>query len=303
MVTFLERVHLESPLALKTMPRVTQVGHEKATQGYERFTKFGPDFGYTHCVFQYTLSGMGHISNGRNTYNLPPGTGFLCSFREKNVRYWSSDTSHRDRWEFLYLNFDGGNSHEVTMELVENYGHVYSLPLDLPLLGYFKKLASELVTTRTASPVETTMMVNELLATLCESKTLMGVPSTHFLISEAFKILSHHSDSYFSVAELADRLMVSREHLTRVFRENLGKTPRECIIIEKVKQGSYLLKTTNLSNDEIAHRLGYSSSSLFVGHFKQTVDATPKQYRQALLVGNDLAHKLYYFRQPVPAVE
>lgn len=291
-VIFLERVHFESPQALQSMARVLQIGHEKATSGYERVTD--PSFGYTHCVFQYTLSGLGYLSDGARKVEVVPGTGFLCSYKKSGTRYWSASDSHITPWEFVYVEFDGGNAYDVMAELVEKFGPLYTLPPDLPLIATLIEAAAEPVTTRIASPLEITSIVNQLLATLCESKTLLALPNTHFLVAEAFRLLSQHSDRCFSVTELADMLMVSREHLTRLFRETLSITPRECILREKIKQACSLLKATNLNSDEIAARLGYKSTQRFVRHFKEAVGARPSQYRQALLSGNDLAHKLFY---------
>lgn len=299
-VIFLARVHLESPQALQSLPRVLQIGHEKATSGYERVTD--PAFGYTHCVFQYTLSGMGHLVHRGTRMPLPPGTGFLCSYRVAGDWYSSAPDSDVTPWEFVYLEFDGGNSFEATQELIARFGPLYELPRELPLLRALEEAASEPVTTRVASPLEITAMVSQLLATLCESKTLMLLPKTHFLVAEAFRILSQHGDRIFSVTELADRLMVSREHLTRLFRETMAMTPRECIMREKIKQASSLLKATNLNSDEIAKQLGYKSTQRFVKHFKEAVGVAPRQYRQALLAGNDLAHKLFYRADPASQV-
>ena len=291
-VIFLERIHLESPQALQSMARVLQIGHEKATSGYERVTD--PSFGYTHCVFQYTLSGMGYLSDGVRKMELPPGTGFLCSYRTSGTRYWAASNSHITPWEFVYVEFDGGNAFEATSELLHKFGPLYHLPPDLPLIASLIEAAAEQVTTRVASPLEVSSTVTQILATLCESKTLLALPKTHFLVAEAYRILSTHSDRCFSVTELADMLMVSREHLTRLFRETLSITPRECILREKVKQACSLLKATNLNSDEIGARLGYRSTQRFVKHFREGVGVLPRQYRQALLSGNDLAHKLFY---------
>lgn len=300
-VIFANHIHFEPIVALKSVPHIPQIGHEKATAGYERLTRFGPPFGYTHSVFQFTLSGRGYFSSPQGSYELPPGTGFLCSYSDPEVRYWTEDDASENPWEFVFVNFDGGNSREIVNEIIERYGPVFTLPLKLPLIKELVALTAEPITTRVSSPMETATMVYNILSVLFESKTLYGLPETHFLISEAFKIISRETGSCITVKELAERLHVSREHLTRLFAENFGKTPHDCIILEKIKQACHLLKTTNMTNDEVASALGYSMTSRLVLHFKNLLGVTPRQYRQALLSGNDMAYRLFYGKEtPAP---
>jgi AraC-like DNA-binding protein len=82
-----------------------------------------------------------------------------------------------------------------------------------------------------------------------------------------------------NVSELADRLRVSREHLTRVFKEQTLRTPWQYILRQKMLHACRLLKTTQLTHKEIAFRLGYDTPAHFTRTFKHVLGMTPGRFR------------------------
>ncbi|MBN1516475.1 helix-turn-helix domain-containing protein [Candidatus Sumerlaeota bacterium] len=287
------QTHYEITFPLKSVPRILLIGHEKATKGYERYAKYGVEYGYKHSVFQFTLKGKGYFEDQSGEYELPPGTGFLSTYTDRDMGYWADAHSDKEPWEFLFVDFDGGHTLQITKEMMKKFGPVYSLPLDAPLITRLLDIAVEPSRTCTANPIESALLVYELLNNLFESFTMHALTKTNFLVAEAFKQISDQPDRFLTVSELADQLQVSREHLTRIFKEHLKKTPHDCILIEKMKRACYLLKTTRLTNDEVAAKLGYSTTNLYLTHFKKFVGVTPKQYRMNLLEGHDLIYKMF----------
>jgi len=71
-----------------------------------------------------------------------------------------------------------------------------------------------------------------------------------------------------NVTSLAKRLRVTREHLTRVFRDTTGRTPHQYVVQQKVMLACRLLKTTDLTCKEIAARIGYGTHSKFTRSFR-----------------------------------
>ncbi len=76
-------------------------------------------------------------------------------------------------------------------------------------------------------------------------------------------------------------LDVSREHLTRVFREQTGVTPYQFILRQRTVLACRLLQEGNFTNKEIAARLGYSSPAHFLRSFRSLVGVTPGEFRSA----------------------
>ena len=66
---------------------------------------------------------------------------------------------------------------------------------------------------------------------------------------------------------------MSREHLTRIFQQNMGITPYKFILLEKMEYACNLLRTTTLSVKEIAYETGDSSPEHFSRLRASTVEA------------------------------
>lgn len=101
-----------------------------------------------------------------------------------------------------------------------------------------------------------------------------------YIIKRALTFLDKNYNCKFD--ELAAFCGVSESGLYLIFKEVFGKTPLEIkhqIVCEKAKE---LLKTTNLSVEEISTMLHFSSSSYFRKVFKQTTGKNPLYIRKNL---------------------
>jgi len=83
-----------------------------------------------------------------------------------------------------------------------------------------------------------------------------------------------------SVAELASEAGYSPDHLSRVFRDVLGLTPRDFIVAQRVERAKQLLAESALTVQQIADALGYSSVYFFSRQFKAKTGMSPTAYRQ-----------------------
>lgn len=92
-----------------------------------------------------------------------------------------------------------------------------------------------------------------------------------------------------SVAELADRVGVTPDHFTRLFRETLGVVPLAYIITARIDRARQLLLESSLSVTEIAAALGYSDVYFFSRQFKQRTGTSPARFRVAR-GGTGVAH-------------
>lgn len=95
-------------------------------------------------------------------------------------------------------------------------------------------------------------------------------------------ILNYISINYtqdISLRQLSDTNHVSEEHLSRLFKKELGVTLTTYIADLRTQKASELLKTTKLSIAEIAMYVGYSDSNYFVKVFKKRYGMTPSTYR------------------------
>lgn len=99
-------------------------------------------------------------------------------------------------------------------------------------------------------------------------------------ISKAQKLISEKSEIIFSVEELAAEACMSKDYFIKIFRQELGVTPVQFIINDKLMKAKLMLASTNLTIKEIAYSLGYSDTSYFIRLFKKRHKLSPLQYRK-----------------------
>lgn len=82
------------------------------------------------------------------------------------------------------------------------------------------------------------------------------------------------------VAEYADLLHISPNHLNKCVKVATGQTARELLDEMLLLEARVLLAQTDLSVSEIAYRMGKQDPSNFSRFFKTKMGITPKEYRQ-----------------------
>ena len=84
----------------------------------------------------------------------------------------------------------------------------------------------------------------------------------------------------WKLATLAARCGLSPEHLRRVCRRELGRTPMEQVTYMRVQWAQELLTETEDKVDTIARQTGYRSAVVFSRAFMRCVGLTPSHYRE-----------------------
>lgn len=84
-----------------------------------------------------------------------------------------------------------------------------------------------------------------------------------------------------TVEDLARRGNVSQRTLARRFREQLGVSPGQWLLAQRIARTRVLLEETELSVDAIALRVGLSSATNLRRRFRAALHTTPSAYRRA----------------------
>jgi AraC-like DNA-binding protein len=91
-----------------------------------------------------------------------------------------------------------------------------------------------------------------------------------------------HVRSVHLVAEYADLLHVSPNHLNKIVKQITGRSPIKWIDEAIVLEGKVLLHQTDLPVNGIAAELGIADASYFSRLFKKYEAMTPLQFRQRI---------------------
>ena len=82
------------------------------------------------------------------------------------------------------------------------------------------------------------------------------------------------------IAEIAAVCHMSESHFRRLFEENISMTPVEYLNQLRVKKAGDLIKKTGYSMEEIAVKVGFTTTSTFNRNFKRITGTSPYQWKK-----------------------
>jgi AraC family transcriptional regulator len=102
---------------------------------------------------------------------------------------------------------------------------------------------------------------------------------TRVQLQEAIDYIHAHLDRDLSLMEIADAINISPTYFASLFKRELGISPHQYVIQQRVKQAKEMLLKTDLAIADIALQVGFSSQSHLTQQFKRVTGMTPKQVR------------------------
>ena len=94
-------------------------------------------------------------------------------------------------------------------------------------------------------------------------------------------IIHHFQDPAFSLDECLSQKGYCSDHMRRLFREQIGKTPHEYLAYMRIKSAKKLLSSRKISNysvSEICTMVGFQDVSYFSRIFKKATGISPSEY-------------------------
>ncbi len=89
----------------------------------------------------------------------------------------------------------------------------------------------------------------------------------------------------WKLSTLAGECALSAEHLRRLCRRELGRSPMEHVTYMRIQRAKELLEARDEKLDAIAPCVGYHSALVFSRAFARCVGMTPSQYRERRVAG------------------
>ncbi len=86
----------------------------------------------------------------------------------------------------------------------------------------------------------------------------------------------------WTLDELAHQAHVSAEHLRRLCRRALGRTPMHHVTWLRMRKAAELLSTTSLKIETISHEVGYQNPFVFSNTFKKWIGWRPSEHRSRM---------------------
>ncbi|MFC3770883.1 helix-turn-helix domain-containing protein [Paenibacillus sp. GCM10012303] len=120
----------------------------------------------------------------------------------------------------------------------------------------------------------------ELFSTVASCLTELPAEGRRTVMPTVLSYIHAHYESDISLQRLADIGQVSTTSLSRMFKEEMGINYLEYVIHLRMNKAKEWLADTELSINEIAQRLQYTTVQNFNRIFKQTTGVTPGMFRK-----------------------
>lgn len=233
-----------------------------------------------HVIFQYTISGEGKIDLDGQTHALPAGTGFLVKIPSSHRYYYKADSEQRKPWEFIWLNAKGDDALTMWDRIIEREENILSLNVRSAQISRFWEMYKAVSEERLSESSELSSMLYRFMVSLLAPDST-SVPDAEWIsiVSKAKRFMKENGSQPLSLADIASHCGVSRAYLCRLFQKNELASPLEFLRRRRIESAVTLLRSTDISVQEIGKQCGFDSPSYFGKVFRQYLGLSPREYR------------------------
>ena len=228
-------------------------------------------------VFQYTLTGELHCQTGAGQEHMvPPHHAYL--FQNWSEARWVPEQS--PPYSCMWVRFIGAGLCTHWAELRRRCGPTLAIPPRHEIIHTLNRTIDE--HEAGASKFSVTAHIHSFVLQLFRHAESQGQTQLAPVQQAIQYILSQEANPQ-SICAIADQFGVTREHLTRVFSEQIGSTPATWLRQRAYLRARAMLIETNLSIAQIAESSGFTSPDAFARTVRERDQLTPSQLRASLL--------------------
>ena len=104
--------------------------------------------------------------------------------------------------------------------------------------------------------------------------------NSNIYVRKGVSFITSNFNRDIEVETVAEYLRISKVHLQKLFRENLGTSVYEEINRIRIEKSKEYIANTNLALHAIAKNCGYNSDQVFIKNFKKYVGVTPTEFKK-----------------------
>ena len=251
-------------------------GHQQCPPGYTYDQKI-PNENHLHIV----LNGKGIITMNGKTYHIHKGNIFVI-LKGIAINYYADS---EDPWEYMWVTFDG--------EKASDYLSYAGLTPDNPVITSTIPTATYLPIIEKILDANTLTLANEirrvgylydLMSTMIDAQSSARTGnrydySNETYIEHALQYMSLNYSKNIKVSDIATEIGINRSYFTMIFKKVLHVSPQEYLMNYRFQKAAELIRTTNLSIQDISNQVGYENPYNFSKMFKNCYGVSPKKYR------------------------
>jgi AraC-like DNA-binding protein len=99
-------------------------------------------------------------------------------------------------------------------------------------------------------------------------------------IERARAFIDHHLHERVSLESLADHVHMNKSYLSRRFKQEIGVSFSQYVMVRRVEQAKRLLQNTRKTIEQITQEIGLEDSGHFYRIFKKVTGSTPGRFRK-----------------------
>lgn len=246
----------------------------------------GATFGPRHLhdyELVWILEGSAEYRLGDQTYMAPEGSIILC--RPGTIDAFAWDTRRRTRHAYVHFETDPPRRNFCSENWVvirhPTEGDIL-IPLFQHLLTWIES-GSENLSRQTLS-----LMLNIYIT---DKRAIRELPPqlqpdpVERAIAYLYASLEHNAEQPITLEDLASAACVTPEHLCRLFKKAMNRTPMECVRMARLDRSVVMLTRSNFSIGQIARMCGFASQFHFTRLFRNVFGATPTEIRSRIRAG------------------
>ena len=155
---------------------------------------------------------------------------------------------------------------------------------NVELATTINKLIKECMSTSITKDVLADLTLQELLIRIIQTQTSKAIDDGLFSdpknpITPVIEFIRLNLKENFSIKHLSEKACMSTTSFYRFFKRELGQSPIEFIIDEKIRCAKQLLKNPSIQINEVCYLSGFEDCNYFIRLFKKHEGITPKQYQ------------------------
>jgi AraC-like DNA-binding protein len=155
---------------------------------------------------------------------------------------------------------------------------------NLALAGTLNKLVTECMSDNITKDALADLTLQELLIRIIQSQTVRAIDTNQLNdpnhpITPILHHIKNHITESFNLKDLSEKACMSTTTFYRFFKRELGVSPLEFILNEKIKYAKNLLKNQKMQINEVCYASGFEDCNYFIRIFKKVEGITPKQYQ------------------------